>query len=127
MKTQKIKDAVMNGLTVNWKNSNYQVKHDPKIGFFIEGNKGDNRIALTHSDMQTLNGKEDDFFATVKGENVTKKGLRIFHVWGTQGKEQISLFFASKTPIEVAKKYPEKNLYINLASINLKTIYNVIL
>tara|TARA_R110000822_G_scaffold127454_1_gene262929 strand:- start:783 stop:1166 length:384 start_codon:yes stop_codon:yes gene_type:complete len=126
MKTQQIKDAVLCGLTVNWKNENYIVKHSRKVGFYIEGNKGNNMIALTHTDMQTLNGKEDDFYATVKGKNVVKKELNIYHVWGTQENEHISLLFASKTPNEVAKKYPENTLYISLAKIDNKITYKII-
>jgi len=64
MKLQEIKDAVLAGKTVYWKNSNYKVLNDDNNDWLIVYNHGQsnqNCIGLTWRDGETLNGEEEDF------------------------------------------------------------------
>ena len=66
--TQEIKDAIAEGRKVYHGNKNYEVIQD-KIGqYLIVCSFNGYTIGLTHSDKQTMNGKEADFFTETPRE-----------------------------------------------------------
>ena len=63
MKLQEIKDAVLAGRTVHWKNAGYRVIHALKIGeFLIRFDYNESMTGLTWADGVTMNEREEDFF-----------------------------------------------------------------
>lgn len=75
MTLNEIKEAVKEGKTVCWKQSNYTVehsvgtmlnqdtmKHEPTESYDIVCSSNDHRIGLTWTDNVTMNGKEEDFY-----------------------------------------------------------------
>lgn len=63
MKLQEIKEAVLAGRTVHWKNAGYRVIHAPKIGeFLIRFDYNESMTGLTWADGVTMNEREEDFF-----------------------------------------------------------------
>ena len=63
MKLQEIKDAVLAGKTVHWKNAGYRVIHAPKIGeFLIRFDYNESITGLTWADGVTMIEREEDFF-----------------------------------------------------------------
>tara|TARA_R110000772_G_scaffold35637_4_gene85801 strand:+ start:20518 stop:21030 length:513 start_codon:yes stop_codon:yes gene_type:complete len=82
MNLQEIEKAVLNGRTVNWKNANYKVIHDPKTGFLIKSENNENYIGLTWQDGKTMNGEEKDFYLKEEADNlqliaVTRNGMAV--------------------------------------------------
>ncbi|MBV1929156.1 MAG: hypothetical protein KUG81_06545 [Gammaproteobacteria bacterium] len=75
---------------------------------------------------QWIEGNNRLFKGTIEGNKTHEDGYRIFHVWGTLNTEQISRFYASKSSLKVIDKYPQAKVYINIASVNLKTIYPIL-
>lgn len=68
MTLQEIKDAIAEGRKVYHGNKNYEVIQD-KIGqYLIVCSFNGYTIGLTHSDKQTMNGKEADFFSETPRE-----------------------------------------------------------
>jgi len=71
MKLNEIKEAVLAGKTVHWKNHGYRVIYAPKLNdFLIRFAYNDDCIGLTWVDGVTMNGEEEDFF--VAAEEVAK-------------------------------------------------------
>lgn len=67
MNVDEIKQAVIDGECVCWKNTAYRVICDQAGQFLIAfrfGRCDANFIGLTHRDGKTLNGNECDFFIT---------------------------------------------------------------
>jgi hypothetical protein len=63
MKLQDIKDAVLAGRTVHWKNAGYRVIYAPKLNdFLIRFDYNGDCIGLTWTNGVTMNGEEKDFF-----------------------------------------------------------------
>ena len=62
MDLNEIKQAVDQGLTVNWCNPAYQVVKDKNNEYLIKCTLNNNFIGLTWADGKTLNGSEDEFF-----------------------------------------------------------------
>jgi len=67
MKLNEIKEAVLAGKTVHWKNGAYRVIFDPTrgsviAGFLIECVLNGDCIGLTWTNGVTMNGEEEDFF-----------------------------------------------------------------
>ncbi len=75
MTLQEIKDAVIEGKRVFWKQSNYEVKkhegevlnfetlqHEPVTTWNIVCSNNGHTIGLTWTDEVTMNGKEEDFY-----------------------------------------------------------------
>ena len=68
MRLEEIKQAIAEGRKVYHGNKNYEVIQD-KIGqYLIVCSFNGYTIGLTHSDKQTMNGKEADFFAETPRE-----------------------------------------------------------
>lgn len=65
MTLEQIKAALSNGLTVCWKNNDYQVNQDKTGQYLITHRKG-STIGLTHQDGTTLNGQPEDFYTLRK-------------------------------------------------------------
>jgi len=58
-----IKEAVLAGRTVHWKNGAYRVIHAPKIGeLLIRFDYNESITGLTWADGVTMNEREEDFF-----------------------------------------------------------------
>lgn len=67
MKLNEIKEAVLAGKTVHWKNGAYRVIFDPTrgsviAGFLIECVLNGDCIGLTWTNGVTMNGEEEDYF-----------------------------------------------------------------
>lgn len=63
MKLQEIKDAVLAGKTVYWKNSNYKIVYgEDWLIVYNHGQNNENCIGLTWRDGETLNGEEKEFY-----------------------------------------------------------------
>ena len=63
MTLQEIKEAVLAGRTVHWKNAGYRVIYAPKIGeFLIRFDYNDSLTGLTWADGVTMSEKPEDFF-----------------------------------------------------------------
>ena len=62
MKLKEIKKAVLDGKTVHWSNSNYQVIEDSVGQWLIHSRFNEDYIGLTWQDEVTLNGREDQFY-----------------------------------------------------------------
>ena len=63
MKLNEIKEAVLAGKTVHWKNGAYRVTHFPRTNsFLIECVLNGDCIGLTWTNGVTMNGDEADFF-----------------------------------------------------------------
>lgn len=64
MKLEEIKDAILEGKKVFWKNIGYEVIKG-KFEYLIVwdlGGRSENCTGLTHTDGITMNGEEEDFF-----------------------------------------------------------------
>jgi hypothetical protein len=64
MKLQEIKDAVLDGRTVHWKNHLYRVVCDSIGQWLIVCPSTKGCWGLTWADETTMNGKEEDFFVS---------------------------------------------------------------
>ncbi len=63
MKLNEIKEAVLSGKVVHWKNHGYRVIYAPKLNdFLIRFDYNDDCIGLTWTNGVTMNGEEKDFF-----------------------------------------------------------------
>jgi len=63
MKLNEIKEAVLAGKVVHWKNHGYRVIYAPKLNdFLIRFDYNDDCIGLTWTNGVTMNGEESDFF-----------------------------------------------------------------
>ena len=63
MTLQEIKDAVLAGKTVHWKNAGYRVIYAPKIDdFLIQFDHNGSLTGLTWADGKTMSEKPEDFF-----------------------------------------------------------------
>jgi hypothetical protein len=73
MTLDEIKAAVLAGKTVNWKQSNYVVRHSDKTKqFLIVCTNNDNCTGLTWRDGVTMNGEPDNFYISETNSNPTK-------------------------------------------------------
>jgi hypothetical protein len=68
MKLQEIKDAVLAGHTVHWKNRLYRVVHDCVGQWLIVCPSTKGCWGLTWADDVTMNGHQNDFFIGEKRE-----------------------------------------------------------
>jgi hypothetical protein len=67
MKLNEIKEAVLAGKTVHWKNGAYRVTHSPRTNsFLIECVLNGDCIGLTWTNGVTMNGEEKDFFVAAE-------------------------------------------------------------
>jgi hypothetical protein len=64
MKLNEIKDAVLAGRTVHWKNGLYRVVCDSIGQWLIVCPSTKGCWGLTWADETTMNGKEEDFFVS---------------------------------------------------------------
>ena len=62
MKLQEIKEAVLAGKTVHWKNAGYEVMRDKVGQWFIICCFNGSLTSLTWADGVTMNEREEDFF-----------------------------------------------------------------
>lgn len=62
MNLQQIKEAVLSGNRVFWKNKSYEVIKDSLNQWFIKCHFNNHCIGLFWRDGETLNGDEKDFF-----------------------------------------------------------------
>ena len=62
MKLKEIKKAVLDGKTVHWSHSNYQVIKDSVGQWLIFSEFNNDCFGLTWQDEVTLNGREDQFY-----------------------------------------------------------------
>ena len=68
MTLDEIKQAIAEGRKVYHHNKNYEVIRDNLGQYLIVCSINDYTIGLTHSDKQTMNGKEADFFSETPRE-----------------------------------------------------------
>lgn len=67
MTLQEIKDAVLAGKTVHWKNDGYRVIYAPKIGeFLIQFDYNESLTGLTWADGVTMSEKPEDFYIATR-------------------------------------------------------------
>ena len=71
MKLQEIKDAVLAGKTVHWKNEGYEVMRDKVGQWFIICCFNESMTGLTWADGVTMNEREEDFFVASKSVTAT--------------------------------------------------------
>lgn len=63
---------------------------------------------------------------TIKGNLLFGQGFNVFHVWGRMPNgEVISEYFATKNVVKLLKNYPQPNIYVDVASYDLETEYNI--
>ena len=72
MTLEEIKQAVLEGKTVHWSNTNYVVVKDSLDQWLINCPSNGYCIGLTWSDGKTLNGKEEDFYVAVSDADRTE-------------------------------------------------------
>ena len=66
MTLQEIKDAVLAGRTVHWKNESYEVTRDKVGQWFIVCRFNGSLSGLTWSDGVTMSEKPEDFFLATR-------------------------------------------------------------
>ena len=97
MTLEEIKQAVLDGKTVHWSNTNYHVMHDRATDRWMIWCNNGNVIGLTWSDNMTLNGKEEDFYVAVTAE----ERLRNVMVEAHDAIAEVSISIGSKQSYEI--------------------------
>ena len=63
---------------------------------------------------------------TVKGNELHLKGYNLFHIWGNMEGDQISKFYASKSPSRVSSKFDYPKVYVSIAMPDVNKEYEII-